>query len=627
MPDLSVEINGRGLPESVTRLKKKPEYSQPRDEVIVHPEFQKPIPESKKAPPESFDPQKMARGLIEGAVYPIQPAPNELGAKFNPADPEGYKVQVGPTGLKFNHPETGEEMAKMPFRSTDFDSNKKYGTRADGPYDVLIDPETKREVARVRRIAGGSGVPDFPLGWDGDRLREHMLEQVDFYEKHLNLLTADIINDYGTKIANYTFGGTITPEQRRQIRDEVQKEVNARLFLAAADYYLTTGAADKFAEMMGNYWKNELLRKIYETEGVKEAVAAMEIDDGAYFRPRDPRSKNKDEMSNDLLPSVGGDLEKAKLAVDLAARLFNITGISSYYGGPVDAHGGLIEKQIADRVFGGRMVNMKDDRYWNEWDLQRRKGIMVIPGSPNGHKIPFALKANIYTPELLEEGQIGLANSLRRVCETRVRSLAYFKGVRTMTDLIDIIQPTGNSNPSFLGDGDWRVWAGMLKGASELVAKLDKDPPRLLSSPMISANKAREDPEKFMAEILKPYFETAAAYGYLTNYTYGSPGSAAEEPFKARAYLLGQLLRYVGTKEGQNLLGLVRGKTWGEQEILAAINTAETARALDAKMANTLKKGFGVSALRIRAGKITTESGKQAGGGLWDILKIITGMR
>ena len=487
---------------------------------------------------------------------------------------------------------------------------------------IKKDPQTGQEVARVLKIEGGAGiVSDFPASWDTDRLKKHIREQIEFYENKLSELSTDIISELAAKISGYN------PDVVN-VKDKlgITSEMEARLYSAIAEYYLGLGADGEFHKVMGAKWNNEKSKILDNIEGVTYAVDLIDARKGDYFRGLITRS----DLENIVLPHVSSP-EAATIAVKLAIRLSHITGMSAYYGGPVDEHGNLIEERIIKEVFfdKGIPIDMRNPEYWAAWDRERLKpgGLKAIPLR---HNVPTGLKTAMFGPETLQEGQFGVPE-LRHIGETRVRPLAFFKGVNTLGQVLreppaGVLRPeSAPSRVDLIGGGDYYFWTQMVAGGAALLDKYYKAEGSLLRKGFTMPSLVFSDLSK-MEVVTKPYLDLASGsdYDYLIRYTYGDPGTAAEEPMMLKAFVLHGLIKHLNTPEGQRFynmrqrfehgvasiiralsFGLISEhiadtmtfayKRWGAVEIFEALQIARFKNIFDDRTFNGLQQLFGVS--------------------------------
>lgn len=594
---------------------------------------------------------------------PIQYNPVNAEAIFHPdmvPPEEQYQVRETPEWFEYLDPKTGEAIAarkrkidgtpSMSLITKEYDRNRQdYISERRGHFAVLKDPKTNKEVMWIPAVEGGATTVRLQEGLDLANFKEYIDQAViERYEANPGELTRqegiDTIATYVDAISNYQLLSQAGDWRAELVeKNKISQELRARLFLAiAADRCIDMRDTERFLEVFGSLWRKELFKTIWEIEGVKAAVQAMEYPDrfgipGAYFR-----SKRNTQPRENLIEKLAGlrswelgdafgppgviaaqvsgadDVErekKAKTSVALAGKLFKITGISAFYMGPEDEQGRLIEWDIIQRVFRSpgriRPINMRDSAFRQAWDRQRfEHGIRPLP-QDREFIPPFTFAVIMYMPEYLENGGLGL-HGLRPAAETWLRSAALFKGYYPPT-LEELYRVSQDPDPQVYDF--YYNYAAMVDGANKAAGKLftATEEESFMKRPLFEPNKAFAEPEKMVLEAIKPYLNLRGGFAYLNRYVYLDrgelPNAAAEEPEKAMARILYLTLRYAETREGQDVFRLNRfglgwwGRTWGKQQRFWAIEYARMAQAFSQKRARDLEKTLGTGRYQATLGK------------------------
>ncbi len=415
---------------------------------------------------------------------------------------------------------------------------------------------------------------------------------------------------------------------------EIRNKFTGRYLAVLGERSLMVGNVDVYVDIMGGRWNKEIFSAVMEMElggmKVKEVINLVEDKQGKIFRELDPRYEKpadilekqllekqllEKQLSDPLTNLSPIEIEKAKKLAELAVRILHLTGVSTQYAGPEDKSGELIEAKIFKEVFPiNSRVDMSNEKYWNKRDMERRKRDYALKDIP-ARELPLVLKRVFFGPEFLKGRSNSEADGLRRVFETGVSDLARVSGFRNCTDLYLNVDKMHKYTYAY---------AQIIKGGSALLDKVDAG---FLNHPVVAPDRAFEDPKKNMTDILKPYLELQDLFLYL-----GYHGDS-EMPDRFKAYILGQTLRYINSHEGQELFGTKRffgmlpGRQWGKAQYYWAIECARLNGAIGLDMAKRLNKGFGTSKILASLGAKMPLVGKELGGGLLDLFKIITGAK
>ena len=209
--------------------------------------------------------------------------------------------------------------------------------------------------------------------------------------------------------------------------------------------------------------------------------------------------------------------------------------------------------------------------------------------------------------------------------------MAFFKGVNTLGQVLreppaGVLRPeSAPSRVDLIGGGDYYFWTQMVAGGAALLDKYYKAEGSLLRKGFTMPSLVFSDLSK-MEVVTKPYLDLASGsdYDYLIRYTYGDPGTAAEEPMMLKAFVLHGLIKHLNTPEGQRFynmrqrfehgvasiiralsFGLISEhiadtmtfayKRWGAVEIFEALQIARFKNIFDDRTFNGLQQLFGVS--------------------------------
>lgn len=358
--------------------------------------------------------------------------------------------------------------------------------------------------------------------------------------------------------------------ERAEIETTYQ-EFAARWWLRAAELAANFGNKDRFMEIVPTADFKEAFEHAWEIPGVEEGARWIEEDQGQCFRNG---HNSIDEISAELQkgvfkPPVQAKLEaqaklaaRAKLAATVVQRLYVATGEITRFVGPTTGstprEGELVEKKIRDNVFGTSTPDLTNPAYWNAWfdewtdpkydflNLETRFKSQ-LSANPGLSDLRTMLSGNpgllwirtIFTPEYLAAHQdiaAFRARSLIDTFDTHIRPMSAFYKCK---NLVEFRQKSKAENNFF-------PWARMVADASDFV---DNKVVPFLKLPFGSAEGIFDQPQTKMVEVMKPFIDLSAGLTFLNRL-------GSREPSFGRAFILREVLRYMNTNEGQQILRL-----------------------------------------------------------------------
>ncbi len=532
----------------------------------------------------------MAREIMaEGSDSPENESPNPTPI-VKEVVPEAGKSVVGAT------------------RSPELNPQVDYPSKVEGKYHVYFDPQTGQEVARIPRMEGGAemfaGLGPFRPDQTPEQIKKIADALIIRLEDRMpNIVGAkDMsplaeINKYQELFDTLVSAkmGSGAGEKEIEEIEKAQKMFMVRACLSGAEWTVNFGAGPKFAELVAAVIFREAFNWTWDIEGVREGVEWVEKSNGQVFRSYKKSDKEKEmiinQISEQLQKNQSLDKKQAELAAVLTYRLYIATADITRFTGPLTKDGELVEQQILNNVFKGQKIDMTNNLYWREWVNQWANPAYHFEYSGSDRSKYSQLSGNspylwtklIFTPEFLasREHSAVQARQLIGAFDTHARSLSYFLKCKNLLELRDKLKD--NPDTSFYG------WSVIVNGTNDLVDKLLGG---FINSPLISPARALDDPEKNMPDIVKSFNELAGNFNSLSYY-------GAAEPQKVRAFVLGQILNYVNTDEGQRVLKLRNEFTksynrWGRPQFYWAIN--ETKGATGEDQAEDLMRHFNASA-------------------------------
>lgn len=422
----------------------------------------------------------------------------------------------------------------------------------------------------------GKGMSDLIERWEGNPQKG--------IDSRMSNVFSDFINNLGpspaeeiTRYREYfdflvaaKVGARASPTEIEEIRG-MRREFISRMILRAAECAVDFGSADMLGNLVANQEFKTAFRWAMEKPEVREAVVWIEKTYGECFRAKDTKGvpRNPVEVISEHLQKSGLMSKKeADLAANLTVRLYISTADITRFVGPQTTTGQPVERQIIDNIFKIKQIDMKNDDYWREWVEQWQKLKYDLPESELDKQLlgnPHYLWSKlVFAPLYLakREKEKIVNRELVRVFDSHLRPLSYQLGCKGLIELDGKLDEISS----------FYFWSVIVKGSDSLIDAVCDE---YLSKPLVAPITAFDDPKEKMPAVLGSLLAIGKRFGYLERY-----GSSAE-PGKVRTYILGEVLSYVNTEEGQRLLGLKNKllgtyRYWGEQQFYWAIMTAMT---------------------------------------------------
>lgn len=409
---------------------------------------------------------------------------------------------------------------------------------------------------------------EIPVGLDLDDLRRWVEERIEDAEATNEFFDPDTIGAFRRAINNYRLLTIIPRADVIEAKKQLVTLAEARGYLSSALLNLSLRRYEEFANSIPQLNSERILALIENIPGLRESIHELEMGNGAYFRliptidpdPTHPTLPSREVVRQQIahrlvgtIPGVGNEKD-AVLAVQTAEKLFQIFGMASYYAGPVDRAGNLVDQLIINQLYAthhggtlrGQELYFENREYWEYWrdwrlrNMDRKKRFVPSPADPT-RSLPdpaMNMRRLMYFPEELDDGSFGNTESLRYSAESYVRSAPHFFGQRTMEEFIDFalgrideriqpfrlvtvggfthfeLEPINSADPNSRLKGNIDSifrWGNLVKGAGETSTTLLT----LLNEPLIGGE-AMGNPSNIgsTVENLKNTIEKYGSYLY-----------------------------------------------------------------------------------------------------------------
>lgn len=301
------------------------------------------------------------------------------------------------------------------------------------------------------------------------------------------------------------------------------REAEARMKMVRQIGALAGGDYEGFTkEVLDEKHIRHLWRESPHSEKIRTLVGIMEQNDGMYWR--NPAGAERAAVQAQLAGWFPV-LEDRKHLRELVERLMTVTEMASFYTGPVDGAGNLVDNQIMGQIdampgtapMGDKKRYVQNVEYYRLWQARRDAGPLTFAVDKDPG---MTLRRVAYLPEELQAKSMGKAAGLRKDQETFVRSMPQQFGYRSLSQMAEWLAPVAPA-PGFIGppmlpkSADTSEWGkGVLGSGKEL-----RGATLALVSELIAAGHTFGDVTK-LGDNLKPLAE---AMGKLKGYLAATP--------------------------------------------------------------------------------------------------------
>lgn len=538
-------------------------------------------------------------------------------------------------------------------------------------WTVFKDPQRGETVAWLPAIEGGAGlIPDLPLGLSVDQLRTRVRKSVMSLEANNSNITPELIMAYVNNLSSYE--GIDYTDMNKLIT-----ELEARLYLAGATWRLGLQDYEGFANFYTTFDAdafNSLRDEVLGPEGIQvlrqmEAVDAAGVR-GGYFRLDDATRIVMNLDDNSLIHVLSGvpmgpitpqQEAEGTARLTIIKRLFNSTGMASWYTGPMRG-GQLLDEQFMENAVDitihspvpgpspvdvtavatpplvtgvaglgnpavlrelPNLIYARNERYWDlkRQDREANLPTVVTVATPDPYPLDSAgrliddpainMRRLLYLPEELTRlarisNTGGRAASLRYAAELYLVTLPQFNGVRSLEEFLG---PQGTAEDRFTAivkKGRAFQYAAMVRGAGAAAAEMVK----LITEPVKGGENAGADLGKDLANVL----------GVVEKYSaYLTPIAAPNIISLATSRILESTFRWLNGNSPDRRQHFPRVPRFG-QRLLNAVIKADVFQAfMDVTRREQALAGVNASEQTIQwilARQASTRWG-------WDVLKIL----